>query len=80
MTAYVNNLIHNNDHNITYKDFAELGRRIQLPERLCMQEIVRFSTLNSDADELIRRSFLSPELQKSYMQSMHYRQFMMRPS
>ena len=67
-------------HNITYKDFAELGRRIQLPERLCMQEIVRFSTLNSDADELIRRSFLSPELQKSYMQSMHYRQFMMRPS
>lgn len=65
---------------ITYKDFAELGRRIGLPERLYMQEIIKFSTPNKAADQIISRSFLSPELQKSYIQSMHYRQFMIHPT
>ena len=65
---------------ITYKDFAELGRRIGLPERLYMQELKKFSVPNKAADQLIGRSFLSQELKKSYMQSMHYRQFMIRPS
>ena len=65
---------------LTYKDFAELGRRIGLPEKLYMQEILRFSTPNKAADQIISRSYLSPELQKSYMQSMHYRQFMIRPN
>ena len=65
---------------ITYKDFAELGRRIGLPERLYMQELIKFSMPNKAADQIIGRSFLSPELQKSYMQSMHYRQFMIRPA
>lgn len=65
---------------VTYKDFAELGRRIGLPERLYMHELKKFSTPNSAADQLIGRSFLSQELKKSYMQSMHYRQFMIRPS
>lgn len=63
---------------ITHKDFAELGQRIGLPEKLCIQELTRFSTPSKAADELISRSFLSPELQKSYRQSMHYRQFMIR--
>lgn len=66
--------------NISYKDFAELGRRIGLPERLYMQEITRLSTPNKAADQIISRSFLPAELQKSYMQSMHYRQFMIRPN
>lgn len=65
---------------ITYKDFAELGRRIGLPERLYMQEIIKFSTPNKAADQIISRSFLSLELQKSYIQSMHYRQFMIHPT
>ena len=64
---------------ITYKDFAELARRIGLPEKLYMKELMKFSTPNKSADELIGRSFLSKELQESYMQSMHYRQFMIRP-
>lgn len=64
--------------NITYKDFAELGRRIGLPEKLYMQEIIRFSAPSQDADKLIARSFLSPDLQNSYRQSMHCRQFMIR--
>lgn len=64
---------------LTYKDFAELGRRIGLPEKLYMQEIARFSTPNKAADQIIDRSFLSTELKQSYMQSMHYRQFMIRP-
>ena len=64
---------------ITYKDFAELGRRIGLPERMYLQELIKFSTPNQAADQLIGRSFLSQELKKSYMQSMHYRQFMIRP-
>ena len=64
---------------LTYKDFAELGRRIGLPEKLFMQEILRFSAPNKEADQIISRSYLSPELQKSYKQSMHYRQFIIRP-
>ncbi len=64
---------------ISYKDFAELGRRIGLPEKLYMRELTKFSTPNSAANQLIGRSFLPAELQKSYMQSMHYRQFMIRP-
>lgn len=64
----------------TYKDFAELGRRIGLPEKLYMQELLRFSAPNKAADQIISRSFLSPELQKSYVQSMHYRQFMIKPN
>lgn len=63
---------------ISYRDFAELGRRIGLPEKLYMQELSRFSAPNKAADELISRSFLSIELKESYRQSMHYRQFMIR--
>lgn len=64
---------------VSYKDFIELGKRIGLPEKLVMKEIVRFSTPNENADALIRRSFLSEELKKSYIYSYHYRQFMLRP-
>ncbi len=64
---------------VTYKDFVELGRRIGLPEKLVMKEIVRFSTPNEQADMLLKRSFLSEELKKSYIYSYHYRQFMLRP-
>ncbi len=57
----------------------EFGLRIGLPQKLCMQELVRFSKPNKEADQIISRSFLSSELKVSYMDSMHYRQFMIRP-
>ena len=66
--------------NITHKDFVEFGIRIKLPEKLVMQELLRFSTPNKDADALIGRSFLSSDLQRSYLLGMHYRQSMIRPS
>lgn len=64
---------------ISHKDFAEFGRRIGLPEKLYTHEIVRFATPNEEADRLIRRSFLSVDLQESYIRSMHYRQTLLRP-
>lgn len=64
---------------VTYKDFAELGRRIGLPEKLVMQEITRFASPDENADNLISRSYLSDELKKSYRLSYHYRQFMIKP-
>lgn len=64
---------------ISYKDFIKFGSRIGLSEKLCLQELVRFSTPNEAADRLIRRSFLPAELQDAYINSMHYRQSLIRP-
>lgn len=63
---------------VSSDDFMELGRRIGLPEKLVLQEINRFSTLNEKADAMIRRSFLSEKLKKTYLASYHYRQSMIR--
>ncbi len=61
------------------KDFMEFGRRIGLPERLVKEEIARFSIENKTATELITRSFLSDHLKERYLDSMRYRQAMLRP-
>lgn len=63
---------------ISWKDFFELGKRIGLPPKLITKEIDYFSEPNNKADALIRRSFLSPELQHIYSAGYHYRQSMIR--
>lgn len=63
---------------VNRKDFEELGRRMGLPKKIVTQEIIRFSTPNEKADQLINRSFLSEKLKKDYRYSYHYRQFMLR--
>lgn len=63
---------------VNRKDFEELGRRMGLPKKIVTQEIIRFSTPNEKADQLIDRSFLSEKLKKDYRYSYHYRQFMLR--
>lgn len=64
---------------ISYKDFAEFGRRIGLPEKLYINELARFSAHNKLADELIDRAFLSKDLIKAYKLSMHHRQLLIKP-
>lgn len=66
-------------HQVSYMDFVEFGRRIGLPEKLVIKEILRFTKPNEAADILIKHSFLSSDLKKSYLSSYHYRQFMIRP-
>lgn len=63
---------------VSADDFIELGRRINLPEKVVMQEIKRFTMPNEKADALIDRSFLSDNLKRSYKLSYHYRQSMIR--
>jgi len=62
------------------EDFMELGRRIGLPEKIVMQELIRFTMPNEKADAMIERSFLSENLKESYLSSFHYRQLMIRPN
>lgn len=64
---------------VSYKDFMEFGRRIGLPSKLVFNEISRFSVPSSDADALIRRSYLSQEMKKLYLSGYHFRQTMIRP-
>lgn len=64
---------------VSSKDFSELGRRLGLPEKLILQEIIRFSSPNDKADALINRSYLSETLKGYYLSSYHYRQSMIRP-
>ncbi len=66
-------------HQVSDKEFRELGRRIGLPSPLVDREIARFSAHNDKADALIGRSFLSPELKETYLCGYHYRQSMLRP-
>lgn len=64
---------------VSFKDFVEFGRRIGLPSKLVMQEIVRFTSPNKNADELIKRSLISSKMKDMYTHSFHYRQSMIRP-
>ncbi len=64
---------------VSAEDFIELGKRIELPEKLVFQEIKRFTSPNEKADAMIKRSFLSEELKRAYLLSYHYRQSMIRP-
>ncbi len=60
-------------HSIKRDDFEEFGKRIGLPRKIIKQEIDRFATLYTSVQDLINRSFLSPELKKTYWLSMDYR-------
>lgn len=51
---------------IRRSDFEEFGRRIGLPEKVIKQEIDKFATEQSAVKDLLKRSFLTPELQKQY--------------
>lgn len=59
-------------------DFEEFGKRIGLPEKVIKQEIDLFATEQPKAKELLDNSFLSPELQKEYWQSLDYRRKMLK--
>lgn len=63
---------------VSSDDFVELGHRIGLPEKLVIQEIKRFTTLNEKADDMIEHSFLSDKLKQEYIVNYHYRQSMIR--
>ena len=60
-------------HTISRKDFEEFGRRIGLAPRLVKRELDFFATKHPLAQELITRSFLSPNLQRNYWLSYNYR-------
>ena len=64
---------------VSSKDFIEFGRRLGLPQKIILQEIIRFSTPNTKADDLINSSFLSATMKSYYLSSYHYRQSMIRP-
>ncbi|MCM1109333.1 MAG: HipA domain-containing protein [Clostridium sp.] len=66
-------------HQVSADDFAELGRRAGLPEKVVWQEINRFATENTKADALIERSFLPAGLKRMYRAGYHHRQSMLRP-
>ncbi len=68
----------NDTRQVSVHDFIELGRRMDLPYQLVIQEINRFASRSSNADAMIERSFLSSELKKIYLLGMHHRQAMIR--
>lgn len=59
---------------ISYKDFAEFGRRIGIPQKLMDLEIINFATPKPEIEALIERSFLSSDLKQHYIRSLRYRQ------
>lgn len=63
---------------VSSSDFIEFGRRIGLPRKLVIYEIIRFSTFNEKANRLISNSFLSEDLKKIYLSGYHYRQSMLQ--
>lgn len=65
-------------HSISRAHFEEFGRRIGLSEKIIQQEIEKFASPNPQADDLIRRSFLSPKNQKNYLDSYNYRKVLLR--
>lgn len=58
---------------INRKDFEEFGKRINLPERVIKKELDFFSSSQPLAEELIKRSFLSEDLKKNYLDSYKFR-------
>ena len=54
-------------------DFEEFGKRIGLPEKVVRQEVDMFTSGRSSVRELLRRSFLSAELQEQYWKSYDFR-------
>lgn len=63
---------------VTADDFIELGLRIGIPDKIIKTEISRFAAPNEKADSLIRNSFLSEDLKRTYLLSYHFRQSMLR--
>jgi serine/threonine-protein kinase HipA len=59
------------------RDFETFGVRIGLPAKVVNREIDRFAEQSPQADELIRRSFLSDKLKKQYKSSTDYRRTML---
>lgn len=65
-------------HQVSHRDFEELGKRMGLPKRLIEKEIDQMSAPNPTADALIDRSFLSDELKRHYIAGYHHRQLLIR--
>ena len=60
-------------HSVSRKDFEEFGRRISLSPRLVKRELDFFATEHPLAQDLISRSFLPEQLQRTYWLSFNYR-------
>lgn len=60
-------------HTVSRTDFEEFGRRIGLSARLVSRELDFFASEHPLVKELISRSFLSEQLQRSYWLSFNYR-------
>ncbi|MCH8558273.1 MAG: HipA domain-containing protein [Balneolia bacterium] len=52
-----------------YDDFYEFGRKIGLVESRMIKILNKFKTRHDDVESLIKRSFLSTEMKKAYMES-----------
>ena len=60
-------------HSVSRKDFEEFGHRISLSPRLVKRELDFFATEHPLAQDLISRSFLPEQLQRTYWLSFNYR-------
>ena len=64
---------------ISRSDFTEFGHRIGLHDRVVERELNRFAAENVTAEELLSRSFLSPDMKAHYKVSMGYRRSTLKP-
>ena len=58
-------------------DFEEFGKRIGLPEKIVRQVVDMFTSGRLAVKKLLRRSFLSAELQEQYWKSYDFRSKML---
>jgi serine/threonine-protein kinase HipA len=66
-------------HTVNRNDFEEFGLRIGLTERVIKRQLDFFATEQPKANELIKASFLSPNLQHLYQEGMKHRRNMLLP-
>lgn len=66
-------------HTVNRSDFEEFGLRIGLTERVIKRQLDFFATEQPKANELIKASFLSPNLQHLYQEGMKHRRNMLLP-